>query len=160
PRVTCVVIDPQESRRVYAGVEIGGVRRSLDGGDTWESFTEGLSSQDIHGLAISPRQPRTLLASTNNDINRSRDDGERWEPLNARAPFPGPYCRVAAAAADDPDLVYFGVGNGPPGNQGALFRTRNRGESWERLPLPVPPNSTIWNLAMNGADPRRLYATS
>jgi photosystem II stability/assembly factor-like uncharacterized protein len=160
PRVTCIVIDPQDPRRVYAGVEIGGVRRSRDGGDSWETLTAGLSSQDIHGLAISPRAPRTLIATTNNDVNRSRDDGETWEPLQVGRTFPWPYCRAAAPAPADPDLVYVGAGNGPPGNQGGLFRTRDRGDTWEALSLPVAPNSTIWNLGFNAADPSRLYAGS
>jgi photosystem II stability/assembly factor-like uncharacterized protein len=160
PRVTCIVFDPEDSRRVYAGVEIGGARRSRDGGDTWETLTKGLSSQDIHGLAVSPRSPRTLIATTNNDVNRSRDDGETWEPLGVKATFPWPYCRAAASAPADPDLIYVGAGNGPPGSEGALYRTPDRGASWERLPLPVAPNSTIWNLGVNAADPRRLYAGS
>lgn len=160
PRVTCVVIDPEDPLRIYAGVEIGGVRRSRDGGESWETLTAGLSSQDIHGLAVSPRVPRTLLATTNNDVNRSVDDGESWEPLQVGATFPWPYCRAAAAAPDDPDLVYVGAGNGPPGSQGGLYRTADRGETWERLPLPVAPNSTIWNFGFHAAYPRRLYASS
>jgi photosystem II stability/assembly factor-like uncharacterized protein len=160
PRVTCVVIDPEDTRRVYAGVEIGGVRRSLDGGESWETLTEGLSSQDIHGLAVSPRAPRTLLATTNNDVNRSLDDGATWEPLRVGETFPWPYCRAAAPAPDDPNLVYVGAGNGPPGSQGGLYRTADRGQSWERLPLPAAPNSTIWNFGFHRADPRRLYAAS
>ena len=80
--------------------------------------------------------------------------------LGVKATFPWPYCRVAAAAPDDPDLIYVGAGNGPPGSEGALYRTRDRGVTWERLTLPVAPNSTIWNLGFNAADPRRLYASS
>jgi photosystem II stability/assembly factor-like uncharacterized protein len=164
PRVTCVLVDPEDSRRVYAGVEIGGVRRSRDGGDTWETLAQGLSSEDIHGLAISPGTrlgpPRTLLATTNNDANLSEDDGQSWQPLRVRDRFPWPYCRVAASAPEDPDLIYVGAGNGPPGTEGGLYRTTDRGRSWERLPLPVPPNSTIWNLAFHAADPARIYAIS
>ncbi len=33
--VTGLVVDPEDHRRVWAGVEIDGVYRSLDGGDTW-----------------------------------------------------------------------------------------------------------------------------
>jgi photosystem II stability/assembly factor-like uncharacterized protein len=160
PRVTCIVLDPEDGQRIFAGIEIAGVRRSRDGGETWETLTSGLSSQDIHGLAVSPRSPRTLLATTNNDVNRSRDDGETWEPLGVRDHFPWPYCRAIAPAPGDPDLIYVGAGNGPPGDQGALFRTGDRGDSWERLPLPEVANSTIWNLGFHPADPRRLYAAS
>ncbi len=160
PRITCITIDPADQRRVYAGVEIGGVRRSRDGGDSWQALGEGLSSQDIHGLVVCPGPPRSLIATTNNDVNRSDDDGESWQPLGVLAAFPWPYCRGRAAAPDDPDTIYVGAGNGPPGDRGALYRTRNRGAGWEALPLPVQPNSTIWNLGFNAADPRRIYAGS
>lgn len=160
PRITCILIDPTDRRRIYAGVEIGGARVSEDGGDTWRTLTRGLSSQDIHGLVASPRAPKTLLASTNNDVNRSTDGGDTWTPLGVGRVFPWPYCRVAAAAPDDADLVYVGAGSGPPGDAGALYRTRDRGETWERMDLPIPPNSTIWNLGFNRADPTRLYAGS
>ena len=160
PRVTCIVVDPEDSQCIYAGIEIGGVRRSRDGGQTWGVLTNGLSSQDIHGLAVSPRSPRTLLATTNNDVNRSRDDGNTWEPLGVRDIFPWPYCRAIAPAPGDPDLIYVGAGNGPPGDQGALFCTADRGDHFERLALPVVANSTIWNLGFHPAAPDRLYAAS
>src|SRR5262249_27374550 len=114
----------------------------------------------IHGLAIAPRSPRALLATTNNDVNRSRNDGDTWEPLRVRDHFPWPYCRAIAPSASDPDLLYVGAGNGPPGDQGGLFRTGDQGESWERLPLPATANSTIWSFASHPADSRRIYAAS
>ncbi|MGH8056150.1 MAG: WD40/YVTN/BNR-like repeat-containing protein, partial [Candidatus Entotheonellia bacterium] len=53
PRVTAIAIDPVDHRRVWAGIEVDGVRRSLDGGDTWETITSGVSDPDIHNVAIS-----------------------------------------------------------------------------------------------------------
>lgn len=56
--------------------------------------------------------------------------------------------------------LYAGIGNGPPGDNGALARTLDKGESWEICELPGNINSTIWNLAVNPADPNLIYATS
>src|SRR5205823_4490911 len=53
-RVTCLAADPTEPRTVWAGVEIDGLWRSRDLGDTWQRVGTGLSSQDIHGLVIVP----------------------------------------------------------------------------------------------------------
>jgi photosystem II stability/assembly factor-like uncharacterized protein len=159
PRVTCVFVDGRDGA-VFAGVEIAGVRRSRDGGRTWDVLSQGLSSQDIHGLAPVWNGRRTLLATTNNDVNRSEDDGETWTPLNVRESFPWPYARACAVAAGDPHTVWVGAGNGPPGSQGGLFRTSNLGKSWERLGLPGVTNSTVWNLAFHPADPSRVYVAS
>lgn len=159
PRVTCLLIDPVDGA-MFAGVEIGGVRRSRDGGSTWEALSEGLSSPDIHGLAAVWSSARTLLATTNNDVNRSADDGNTWTPLHVSATFPWPYTRACGMPANGSRAVWVGAGNGPPGSQGALYRTHDLGESWERLPLPQVANSTVWNLAFHAADPTRIYASS
>jgi hypothetical protein len=42
PFVTSVIVDPDDHRAVWAGVEIDGVFRSLDGGDTWTHLETGL----------------------------------------------------------------------------------------------------------------------
>lgn len=160
PRVTCILIDPVDGA-IFAGIEIHGVRRSLDGGRTWDVLGKGLSSQDIHGLAaVWNDGKRTLLANTNNDVNRSDDDGESWKPLNVNDVFPWPYCRACAMPPGDAQTVWVGAGNGPPGNAGALYRTRDLGGSWERLGLPQFTNSTVWNIAFNAADRRRVYVSS
>ena len=35
PRITSLVIDPSDDQAIYAGIEIDGMRRSTDGGETW-----------------------------------------------------------------------------------------------------------------------------
>lgn len=159
PRITCIVIDPVDGT-LFVGVEIGGVRRSRDGGRTWDVLTSGLSSEDIHGIAPVWRGRRILLATTNNDVNRSEDDGDTWTPLQVGRNFPWSYTRACAVAPGDPHCVWVGAGNGPPGSQGGLYRTRDAGDSWEKLPLPQVTNSTVWSFAFHPADPNRACVAS
>ncbi|MCH7914963.1 MAG: hypothetical protein IH856_18335, partial [Deltaproteobacteria bacterium] len=51
-RVTQVVFDPADSSFIWAGVEIDGAWRSIDGGERWERSSDGLKSEDIHGFAV------------------------------------------------------------------------------------------------------------
>lgn len=159
-RVTCLLADPDEPETIWAGVEIDGVWRSRDAGETWQHLNSGLSSTDIHSLAIVPDTPRRLLATTNNDLNLSQDDGETWTPQQVKQRFPHAYCRGIVAKADDPWTLFLGNGNGPPGTTGSLQVSRDGGATWHQAALPQTPNSTIWTFAVSPDSPDLIFATS
>ena len=48
--MTQIVFDFADSSFVWAGVEIDGAWRSIDGGARWEKSDQGLKTQDIHGF--------------------------------------------------------------------------------------------------------------
>jgi photosystem II stability/assembly factor-like uncharacterized protein len=160
-RVTTILADPDDRRGLWAGVEIDAVRRSTDGGESWVRSDAGLSSQDIHGLAIVPGPGgRRLLATTNNDLNVSTDEGRTWQPQEVGRRFDWPYCRGLAQKVDDPAVLFLGNGDGPPGQVGALWRSPDGGRSWNKADLPCVPNSTVWGFALHPADPQRILAYS
>jgi photosystem II stability/assembly factor-like uncharacterized protein len=161
-RVTTLVADPQEASTVWAGVEIDGLYRSLDAGRTWSTIGEGLSSRDIHALAIVPGNGREerLLAATNNDMNLSTDGGATWQPLQVGKSLPWSYCRALAQPVGRPDVILLGHGDGPPGTIGVVARSPDAGAHWEVASMPERANSTVWNFAVHPADPALIYASS
>lgn len=159
-RVTCIIADPTEANTLWVGVEIDGAWRSTDGGDSWQRVSEGLSSEDIHALAVVPGSSRRILASTNNDLNLSMDEGLTWQPQNVKTHFAHAYCRGLVGKPDDPLTLFLGNGNGPPGSTGALQISHDGGQTWHAADLPVPPNSTIWTFAVNSAVPERIVAAA
>ena len=153
PRVTSIEIDPDDSNTVYAGIEIDGFRHSTDGGKTWTTINDGLSSLDIHGITVVPGQPKTIVVATNNDICICQDL-QTWQPLEVKQHYPWSYARAAEyikSSTDGDDRIFIGAGNGPPGNQGGIFVTTDFGQSWTRADLGMTANSTIWNFARNNA---------
>src|SRR5262249_44831053 len=148
-RVTTLRADPFDRECLWAGVEIDGVWQSRDLGESWTKIGRGLSSADIHGLAIVPLSGgrRRLVATTNNDVNLSDDDGVTCQPQRIGERFGEPYCRGLAQRPDRPLTLLLGNGDGPPGSTGAAWRSDDGGLTWERLGLPVTPNSTIWDFA-------------
>ena len=159
-RVTCLLADPDEPETIWAGVEIDGVWRSRDAGESWQRLSTGLSSTDIHGLAIVPGTPRKIFATTNNDLNLSLDEGETWTPQQVKQVFPHGYCRGIVTKSDDPRTLFVGNGNGPPGTTGSLQVSRDGGETWQQAALPQTPNSTIWTFAVSPASPDLVFAAS
>jgi photosystem II stability/assembly factor-like uncharacterized protein len=158
-RVTSLCAHPGDAHTVWAGVEIDGVYRSRDGGRSWQAVGKGLSSQDIHALAFVPENGR-LLASTNNDVNVSLDEGETWQPLQMRQQLPLPYFRGLALRCGQPEVVLLGNGDGPPGTTGLVARSQDGGRSWQAAQMPGRANSTMWHFAVHPADPELVYASS
>lgn len=160
PRVTALTVDPSDHRIVWAGIEVDGVRRSTDGGDSWSRITNGIYDLDIHDIAVTVNGGTTVLTSTPGEIFASRDRGESWHGLGVRDQFSLRYCRHLAQKTDDPETLFVATGNGAVGDAGAIQRSRNGGKSWEMLPLPAEPNSPIWAFATHAADPGLIIACS
>ena len=142
-RITTILMHPEKRDTIYAGVEADGPRRSNDGGRTWHRI--GLDDVDVHDIKRGPGG--TLFLSSNYEIFRSDDDGDTWEPLHIADHFRHTYCRGMAFSPTAPRVLYVSNGSGPPGNTGSIYRTRNRGESWERVDVNGDTNSSFWQFA-------------
>jgi photosystem II stability/assembly factor-like uncharacterized protein len=160
PRVTALTVDPSDPKIVWAGIEVDGVRRSTDRGDSWSRITNGVYDLDIHDIAVTVNGGSTVLTSTPGEIFASADRGESWNGLGVRDRFELRYCRGLAQKPDDPETLFVATGDAAVGSTGAIQRSRDGGRSWEKRPLPVEPNSPIWAFATHEADPARILACS
>ena len=160
PRVTALVVDPSDHRIIWTGIEVDGVRRSLDGGDTWSTIEGGLNDPDIHGMAVSVAEPKTVLTSTPREIFASTDTGESWQGLGVKEHFSFTYCRSIALKEDDHKVIFVAAGDSAIGSTGNIQRSRDRGQTWEATPLPVEPNTPMWSFATHAADPDLILACS
>ena len=158
--VHCHGRDPVHPDTVYAGVEIDGVHRSRDGGDTWARLHTGITNPDIHGMAFSLGQRDTVLVSTPAEIFASSDDGDSFQSLALTSSWALPYCRWIAVKPGNPQVVFAANGDGAIGNTGTIQRSTDGGKSWETRPLPVEPNSPLWNFATHPANPELVLASS
>ena len=157
-RVTQIVFDPADSSLVWAGVEIDGAWRSIDGGKRWERSDHGMKSQDIHGFVVVHNGERVLFATTNAGLHVSSDDGASWtmRPIDSA----WQYTRSIVERPDGTGVMFMTNGDGPPGTAGRLFRSRNHGVDWEDAGLPGEVESSAYFLATNPADPKLIYAAA
>ena len=107
--------------------------------------------------------PRQAPVTTPYGLARSDDDGASWTWREFDS-FPGSksgiaYCRCVRAPWNDGTVIVC-VGDYIPGATGALEVSRDGGDTWKRVDLPTPPNSTMYWLAVHDDLPGVVVATS
>lgn len=75
--------DPGVPDRLVAGVEVGGVHLSNDGGESWAERSESVDD-DIHELHVVGSEE--YVAATGHGLYRTTDAGKAWERLDQAVP--------------------------------------------------------------------------
>ncbi|MDG2111773.1 MAG: hypothetical protein P8N02_04055 [Actinomycetota bacterium] len=150
-RARALVIDQQDPDRIWVGVEVGGVARTVDGGETWTVDLPG-ENPDLHMMFAHPEQDGTLFISTgygrfdhiaeeiegNAGVFRSDDHGQTWEYawkgitprysrpmcIDERDPFSLTVASAPTAFSDHTDA---------DGALAVLLRSDDHGRSWRSL---------------------------
>ncbi|HXJ77592.1 MAG TPA: hypothetical protein VMS64_02825 [Candidatus Methylomirabilis sp.] len=160
PRPTGIAVDPTDSRNVWVGLEVDGVRRSVDGGATWTAVNGAIPNPDVHSVLVIAGPPKTVFVVVNDDVWRSIDDGKTWQPAQARQVFPWHYPRTIAAKPGEPRTVFVTLGDSTPGRVGTVMRSSDAGATWQSLALPVQPNSAVWTVSLPASEPDLMFAAS
>jgi hypothetical protein len=165
-RTTNVAVDPHDHDVLWASVEVDGLHRSDDRGETWASLGQlgpDPFHNDVHGFTIAPAAAgHDVLVTSPFGLGRSTDSGASFD-WHEFGPFPGSkmgvaYSRCVLAPWDG--VVVVCVGDYVPGRIGALEISRDGGATWAREALPVTPNSTMYWLATHPDLDGTIVATS
>lgn len=179
-RVIRLALDPSAPDEIYAGIEVGGVIRSLDGGESWSDVSAGLlklaeqphlkskigsdtdteGMMDSHALTISPAQPGTVVLATRMGLFRSHDKGETWEEMGIGRFSPLTYARDVQVWPHDPKVMHTALSVAATSDEGSLYQSRDLGATWSRLDRDVEINSTLMIIATSARDPGRIYCAA
>jgi photosystem II stability/assembly factor-like uncharacterized protein len=82
--VASLAVSPMDSQYLIAGLTLGGVILSEDGGLTWETSSAGMPPESIvWDVLIDPVNPViAYAATTTNGVYFSQDGGRTWQALN------------------------------------------------------------------------------
>jgi photosystem II stability/assembly factor-like uncharacterized protein len=138
--VRWIAPSPHDADVVLAGIELGGLMRTSDGGKTWEDHRPG-AQRDVHSLAWHPTEPGRAYEAAGGGSAWSRDNGASWEAADAGRDRH--YTWALAVDPAEPDCWFVSAAPGPfhaHGSQpaeAALYRWRRDGP-WEELDLGLP----------------------
>lgn len=158
--VLALAIASDDPNIVLAGVELGAVVRSTDGGETWSNHRPG-AGRDCHQLFFHPRQSQWAYQAHGGGPAVSRDGGLTWtrpvEGLDRR------YCINVAADAERPELWYAVVApmlKAHSADSQAVV-VRSTGGAWEKLGGGLPDMfDRLPLLASDPAAPGHVYLAS
>ncbi len=135
--------DPENPNTIYASIEVGGLLRSNDGGESWEEFPS--LYEDVHRLMIHPAEPKFLYAVTGRGLYISPERGAVWEQWTRREDEIGGYPDGFVFRPSDPKLLLMTAAHDAPGTwrtthfAGArISRSKDGGRTWEILQNGLP----------------------
>jgi photosystem II stability/assembly factor-like uncharacterized protein len=108
--VRWIAPSPHEPQLVLAGIELGGVMRTDDGGRTWQDHRPG-AQLDVHQLAWHPVEPGRAYEAGGGGAAWSSDGGSSWQAADAGRDRQ--YTWALAVDAADPDRWYLSAAPGP-----------------------------------------------
>lgn len=179
-RVVRLALDPASPDTVYAAFEVGGVVRSRDGGETWESCnaallelareerlksrilsdTDAEGMMDSHSLAVSPVNGGRVWLANRMGLFISGDRGRSWEEFGIGRFSPLTYARDVQVSRHDPRTMYAALSVAAVSDEGSLYRSRDGGETWSRFDHGVSMNSTLMIIAESPASPDRVWCAT
>lgn len=146
---------PQNPETLLAGIEIGGLLRSIDGGQQWVLSDEDLDD-DIHILTVDPKNRQNWVAGTGDGLYYSTDSAVNW--LEVTLDITATYITTAVILRNGACLI--AVANTPPGNwvenaTTQLYHIAENRLNWQEVSLPRPENVSF--LANNPQQPKDVY---
>jgi photosystem II stability/assembly factor-like uncharacterized protein len=150
--VRWIAPSPHDADVLLVGIELGGLMRSTDGGETWQDQRPG-SQPDVHSLAWHPQVEGRAYEAGGGGAASSEDGGDTWAPADDGRDRH--YTWSVAVDPLDPELWYVSASTGPFAAHGMrggdpqahIYRRRDGG--WDALagglpePLPSMPYALV-----------------
>lgn len=179
-RVMRIAVNPARPDEVYAVMEVNGVMRSRDGGETWEDRNESLlrlaeqpqlrskiltqSEQegilDMHAVCTTPAAPGKAFIASRLGLFRTDDEAETWVDMEVGRQSPLTYSRDLRLSPHDPQTFYTTLNESSSGHTGTLYRSTDLGVSWTRFDHSVTAKSTLMGIGLDPRDPAIVHCAT
>jgi len=153
-----ILLDPTNPNRMYIAVSAAGCYRTDDGGQTWAPYNKNVLAdfspnkfpefgQCVHKMAMHPSNPSVIYQQNHCGVYRSDNYGEDWIDIG-EGRLPSRFGFPIAVHPTDPRTIYIALEESDQfrmsvDGQFSVWRSRDAGESWERLGKGLPERAHL-----------------
>lgn len=180
-RVMRFATHPAQPSHLYAALEVGGVMRSHDGGESWTDCAEELVSLaqrhphlrsriqsdtdtegmlDAHAVGVSAAQPGTVFLALRMGMFRSTNGGSAWADMEVGRFSPLTYARDIRVSPHDAKVLFTCLSPASRSEDGSLYRSHDVGETWARIDRGIKARATMMSVAIDPRDPAGIHCIS
>src|SRR6266576_2084476 len=163
-RVVAVAGDPVQNLVFYFGLTGGGVWKTTDGGLIWQNVSDGFFKRaSVGAIAVSDSDPNVVYVgmgettirsnvSHGDGVYKSTDGGKTWTEITRKPGLPkGLLGKIGLAVSPARENRVWAVIDA---EDGAVFRSDDGGENWERLSEDRNLRARPWYYQHIYADPQ------
>ena len=155
-------LDPSTPGVIYYGTHR--LYRTSDRGETWVPISGDVTRGErtngrISAIAVAPADPNTIYVGTSDGyVQVTSDRGQTWTNVT-RPPLPNRWVSRIAVDPRDPRVayvVYNGFNTHTPDTPGHVFKTTDRGATWQDISGNLP-DVPVLSIALDPTSPGTIY---
>jgi hypothetical protein len=168
-RTRALLIDPTDTRVMYAAAISGGVFKSIDRGASWIATGDFMANLDVSSLAFDPNDSRTMYAATGegyfredvrgtalplrgNGIFVTHDAGANWAQLPSTATADFQWVNDIVVSPSNAHRIYAAARSG-------VWRSLDSGQTWTRILSTAVKGGALDLLVVDASGSDLLFAS-
>lgn len=168
-RINTIAVNPKSPDEIYLGFSTGGLFKTTDGGESWESIFEENLFLSVSAIQIDPNDDNIVYIGTGDHnitgypfigdgVYKSMDRGTTWEAMGLEEE--SIISRIGMSASNS--QVVYAAAMGIPferNSKRGLYKSIDAGTSWQQV-LYVNDSTGIIDLIVDPVDENIVYAAS